>query len=485
MKLSAVAYHRSYKQSKVDGNLVDATDCGGGTLCIGGDPAADGSGNPIPFDPNLVYGSLDRTSQDAKSYGIAVQGVEKSKLFGLGNQFLVGSSYDHGNVLYGARSSLGALAQGFVVNPLGFDITAPSGSSPRSLTTTNDYYGVYFSDTLDLTDQLALTVGGRYNVAQLSIRDQTGKDPFLDGDSTFSRFNPLVGATYAFSKSLSLYGSYSEANRAPTPAELACADPNNPCLIESFLTADPPLRQVVSRTEELGLRGEETSWSGRERFTWSAGLFRTLNTDDILTIAAPASGRGFFQNAGETLRQGIELAANYRADKIFLYANYNFVDATFNTPIAELTSPNGPSGFPCAGDPTVNCVTVEKGDLVPGVPAHKFKAGFDYWVTSQWKFGGDLIASSNQVFEGDQGNDNLRLAGYAKVNVHTSYDITDKIQLYGLIDNLFDTRYGLFGNYFDRAAAGEASLGTIKFTDARTIVPGAPFAIYGGVKVKF
>ena len=67
----------------------------------------------------------------------------------------------------------------------------------------------------------------------------------------------MAGATYAFSPSLSLYGSYSEANRAPTPAELACSDENNPCLIESFLTADPPLKQVVSHTAELGLRGEE------------------------------------------------------------------------------------------------------------------------------------------------------------------------------------------------------------------------------------
>ena len=55
---------------------------------------------------------------------------------------------------------------------------------------------------------------------------------------------------------LTLFGSYSEANRAPTAAELACADPEAPCLIESFLTADPPLQQVVNKTYELGLRGE-------------------------------------------------------------------------------------------------------------------------------------------------------------------------------------------------------------------------------------
>jgi iron complex outermembrane recepter protein len=499
LKLSGIAYHRSFNQNRIDANLLDAADCGGvdaGTLCLGGDQALGaGAGvNPdgtIPSNLADVYGSIDNTSQKAKGYGVALQGVEKSKLFNLGNQFLAGVSYDHGDVLYGAKSALGVVVPGFIINPLGIDITGPNDLSPRRLTTTNDYYGLYFSDTLDVTDQLAVTVGGRYNIADLSIRDLTGKDPFLNADNSYSRFNPMVGATYAFSPGLSLYGSYSEANRAPTPAELACADPLNPCLIESFLTADPPLKQVVTRTQEIGLRGEEKSWSGHEHIEWSAGLFHALNSDDIITISAPTSGRGFFQNAGETLRQGVEASVSYRSDRIFMYANYNYVDATFNTPIAELPSPNSPSpnAFDCTGsDPLnpVSCVAVQKGDRLPGIAAHKFKAGFDYWVTPQWTFGADMIAASNQIFEGDQGNDNKPLGGYAKFNLHTSYDITDKIQIYGLIDNLFDTRYGLFGNYFDLAGANEAALGKLPpFTDARTVVPGAPFAIYGGLKVKF
>ena len=61
----------------------------------------------------------------------------------------------------------------------------------------------------------------------------------------------MAGATYrARARFLTLFGSYSEANRAPTAAELACADPEAPCLIESFLTADPPLQQVVNGTDD-------------------------------------------------------------------------------------------------------------------------------------------------------------------------------------------------------------------------------------------
>jgi len=488
LKLSGVAYRRRFTQSHIDGNILEAEDCGDGTLCLEGEQA-EGPGGPIPFDIADPLASLDTTTQDSKGEGVSVQAVEKSPLFGLGNQFLVGASYDHGKVLYTASSALGALGDRFVVSPLGIPLVAPDDVSPRRLTTENDYYGLYFSDTLDLTDQLSVTVGGRYNVADLSIRDLTGNDPFLNADSKFRRFNPMAGATYTFVPGLTLYGSYSEANRAPTPAELACSDENNPCLIESFLTADPPLKQVISKTAEIGLRGETLSWNGREKLTWSAGLFRTLNTDDIISVAAQTSGRGFFQNAGDTLRQGVEAAASYRTDRYYVYANYSFTDATFRTPL-ELASPNNPSAEVCTGaDPTdpeaPTCVNVEKGDRLPGVARHKFKAGFDYWVTPRWRFGADLIASSNQIFTGDEGNDQKPLGGYAKVNLHTSYDITDHIQVYGLIDNLFDTHYGLFGNFFNTEQASEASLGTIDFTDPRTIVPAAPFAIYGGLKVKF
>ena len=65
-----------------------------------------------------------------------------------------------------------------------------------------------------------------------------------------------------------VYGSYAEANRAPTPAELACSDPDNPCLIESFLTSDPPLKQVVSHTYEAGL----------------CGKFATFNNENVLGV---------------------------------------------------------------------------------------------------------------------------------------------------------------------------------------------------------
>ncbi|MBN9247732.1 MAG: TonB-dependent receptor [Hyphomicrobium sp.] len=487
LTFSGVTYYRHFQQAHTDGNILDVADCGDGNLCLDGEPVTTASG-PVSASVGggAPFGSLDRTSQNADSFGGSLQAVEKAKLFDHNNQFLIGGSIDHGHVAYGARSSLGTFGPNFTISPLGLDLTGPDDISPRSLTTTNDYYGLYFTDTFDVTDRLSLTVGGRYNYARVSLEDKLDDESDLNGSHTYQRFNPMGGLTYQLAKGLTFYTSYAEANRAPTPAELACADPTNPCLIESFLTGDPPLKQVVSRTGEVGFRGETSNALKNAKIDWSFGLFRTLNQDDIISVASPTSGRGYFQNAGDTLRQGIEASISYQTQRLFLYANYAFIDPTFQSSL-ELASPNNPSDdvVPCSGDPTQSCINVRPGDRLPGVPRHRFKAGFDYWLTPKWKFGSDLVAASDQVFFGDESNLNKPLAGYAQVNLHTSYDITNHIQIYGLINNLFDHHYGTFGNYFDTAEGSEASLGTIDFTDARTIVPAMPFAAYGGMKFKF
>ena len=79
------------------------------------------------------------------------------------------------------------------------------------------------------------------------------------------------------------------------------------------------------------------------------------------------------------------------------------------------------------------------------------------------------------------------LGGYARVDLNTSYDVTDNVQVYGLVKNLFNSKYGLYGTYFDAKDVSEVdeALGGPGFTDNRTISPSMPFAAYGGVKVRY
>ena len=525
LTFSGATYYRHFKQSHIDGNISEFDDCTGlgaaySNLCTedgaplfnaatlaGIDPATD-------LPPNAILGSIDKTGQNTDGYGGTLQAADKSNLWGFKNNFVVGVSYDHGHVAYKASSELGYFLPRYVVAGSGITLTGQSGLdpvndpddelnassvTPRSLTTLNDYVGIYAVNSIDLTDRLNVTVGGRFNYARVEIKN-TG-DPSLDalnGVNEFDRLNPSGGFTYKIMPNLSFYGGYSEANRAPTASEIACSDPENPCIIESALASDPPLKQVVTKTWEVGLRGEEKSWSGGEKIDWSFGFFRALNSDDIIQIADVQQGRGYFANAGETQRQGIEAAVSYHGQRLFAYASYAYIDAQFNS-TEVLPNENNPTvstlctslGVLNPEDPTDTCQLVSPGDRLPGVPRHRFKAGFDYKMTPKWVVGADLIAASDQIFYGDEGNNDKPLAGYAKVNFHSSYDITDHIQVYGLIENLFDNQYGIYGTYFNvplaqGAAAADPSLAGLTYSDSgRTITPAIPFAAYGGLKVKF
>jgi iron complex outermembrane recepter protein len=298
----------------------------------------------------------------------------------------------------------------------------------------------------------------------------------------------MAGAAYKINPGLSLYGGWSEANRAPVAAELACSDPKNPCVIESFLTADPPLQQVVSQTWETGLSSTQTY--GSAQLQWGLGVFRTENINDIITVFSNIAGRGVFENGGNTLREGVEANLSYKTSKWFFYANYALVDATFLDRLT-LTS-RSPFATTCPGtEPAneTNCVFVRPGDHLPGIPENRFKVGADYWITPKWKFGGDLVAASGQFFFGDESNQDKQVGGYTRVDLHTSYDVTPRVQLFGLINNLFDQHFGLNGSYTNvdqanSASAANPSTGPDFFTNARTEVPAAPFEVYGGVKVK-
>jgi len=474
LTFSGATYYRRYKNRVVDGNVTEIEDNGcGANLCLDGDDVLDLNGNPIPINAvDDPLGTIDRLQTDSWSGGGVVEGQEKTPLFGRPNLLIAGISYDHGRSKYRTSSELATIEGKYVAEGSGILIGGPDEISPRNLVSTNTYWGLYFSDALDVTDRLTVTVGGRYNNATIKLEDKTGDFPGLNHTNTYERFNPMAGANYKLAPGLSLYGGYSESNRAPTPAELGCSEEDFPCLIESFLTDDPPLDQVVGRTGEIGLRGQGTYYGGR--YTWGAGLFRTLASDDILPITSD-DGRIYFVNGGDTLRQGIELSATYETKRWNVYASYAYVDATLDK----------------CSEPSGECAFLEEGDRLPGIPRHRFKAGFEYWLTSKWKFGADLVAAGNQPFYPNEVSDedglNAMLAGYTRVDLHTSYDITDNIQVYGLVKNLFDQKYGLYGTYFeaDEVTNVDKALGGSGFDDPRTISPAMPFAAYGGVKIRY
>jgi iron complex outermembrane receptor protein len=76
------------------------------------------------------------------------------------------------------------------------------------------------------------------------------------------------------------------------------------------------------------------------------------------------------------------------------------------------------------------------------------------------------------------------LPGYWLVNLHASYQLTKEVQIFGLVNNLFNRRYALFGTYFNPEDVANVGLPVV-LTDHRTEVLGPPLAAYGGIRITF
>ena len=480
-------YYRGFWQSHVDGNGTDAQNSGCPDTTVLCFPNLDGSlsnlittnGQTVPTTGTLgtsVLGEIDRTWTSTNSFGGSLQAASSDKVFGHDNHFVIGMSVDRGLVQFTTNSELGTInANQFpFVRGVGLFIDQPSGDvAPVGLAAQTLYTGVYTTDTFDVTSRLSVTAGGRFNLAQINLQDELGNDSNLNGDHNYSRFNPTIGATFKLTRNITAYADYSEANRAPTPLELGCSDALRPCLIDNSLVADPELKQVVAHTVEAGLRGRFDIGQNNGLLSWNFGLFHTENVDDIINVASSIPGHEFFQNGGNTLRQGIEANATYKRGRWNVYANYTYVDATFLSPLT-LSSPNNPFA-----DANGN-IFVTPGDHLTGIPDFRFKTGAEYQITDAWLIGADLNVIGSQYLVGDESNLNPKVPAYWTVNLHTSYKVTKNVEVYGLVQNLFNQHYYTYGTFFETD-----SFPYLNLTDPRTFLPGMPMAAYAGVRATF
>ena len=461
------AYYRGYWSAHVDGNGTDGQPCdpGGalpGQLCIGDGNTPINQNYPTPnnISPSAYLGEIDRNWTTTNSFGGTAQATSSAKIFDHDNHVVVGVSLDHGRTQFTGNSELGPIDQNLFVNGSGVFIDQPADDvTPVSVLATNTYTGLFATDTIDVTSKLSVTAGARFNVAQINLMDETGANPLLDSSNHFEHLNPVIGATYKITPNVTAYGGFSEANRAPTPLELGCSSPTTPCMIDNFLIADPPLKQVVSHTFEAGLRGSFGANEKTGQVTWGLGAFRTLAIDDILNVASTVPMFGYFQNAGNTLREGIEAKITYKWNRLNAYANYTYIDATYRSALT-ISSPNNPARrcqrqhFRHARRP------------YPCGPAQRFKLGAEYAITDAWKFGADVNAVGRQYLIHDDCNQNPQVPAYAVVNLHTSYQLTPTIEVFGLVNNLLNSHYYATGTFASTSGFNSNTFGGNNFPGA-------------------
>ena len=486
LQLAGNVYYRHSTVEALNGDDSDYDECvltsgpnaGEATLCEEGDVD-----EPVSFAGNAGFsledlaptleadeldGTLNTSKTEQQSGGIATQVALLNEFQGRENQLIVGGNYDFAAIEFESDTQLAVLRNATPGADRGvsgvnlFDV-----ESRVRLDADVQNAGIFFTNTLALSEVFDLTLSGRYNRTQVKMEDQN-EDGALDGDHTFNRFNPALGFAWQIAPISSVYGSYSVSSRAPTPAELSCADPEDPCKLPNGFVADPPLEQVVAKTFEAGIRGYDLG------YRWNVGVFHTINHDDIIfQQAGGAPSEGFFANVGRTRRMGLELAGQKRFNSVTFGLGYTLLDATYQTPYTSF-SPNNPRG------PDRQ---VEEGDSIPGLPMHNLKITADWDVTSKLHLGAIFSYQSSQYYRGDEANENPKIDGFSIVNLRAMYEVIEDLEVFGHIDNVLDQEYETFGVYGESDEVLEAAYPG--FDDERFVAPGKPRALVVGVRARF
>ena len=478
LSVQGQAYYNYFLQRIVNGNSADDFPCddGSGLLCQDvGDPATTRGGAPIAdFLHGGPYSELDDTTTNTNAYGASVQVTDTGDVYGFHNHFVAGFSFDGAQTLFSATSFDGGLTADTreFIGP-GVVIDEPGNNVPVRVAVDDAFYGIFASDTLDVTSHLSVTVSGRFNAAEINLSDQNGGD--LTGNHAYNRFNPAIGATYKFSPLLTVYGGYAEANRAPTPAELSCAGPNDSCSLANFFVGDPDLKQVVAHTFEAGLRGS-LAVAPNQRIAYDVGLFHTNSDDDIVFINSVNLNRAFFANVGQTRRQGVDAALSYKSDRWSAHLNYTYTQASFETGFVESAGSNP------AGDANGN-ITINPGNRLPGIPPIKLTAGLDWQVTDAFSVGGTGLLQSGQYLFGDEANLTPKLPGYFTMSLHSAYQLTKHIQVFASIQNVLDRRYYVYGTFSPTNSIFLSQAPNA--TNPRSYNIAAPVGGFGGIRATF
>jgi vitamin B12 transporter len=240
--------------------------------------------------------------------------------------------------------------------------------------------------TLRPVQGLTLTGGVRYD--DYSV---------YGGQTTF-------GANFAYTPNNGntvIRGTYAEGFRAPTLTEAL------------FPGANPALKPETAKSYDLGI--EHSFLNGRA--TASATYFRR-NSNNTITFSFVSFQS---ENIARTRAEGIELGLSLRpSDTLTIGAHYSLVDAISRSPDTSF-------GKQLARRP-------------------KDSASF----VIDWKSPWGLALGSTLTLTGDSFNNlanTVRLDGFALASLRASYPVTDRFELFGRVENLFDAQYETVRGY--------------------------------------
>ncbi len=269
--------------------------------------------------------------------------------------------------------------------------------------------GIFLQLDSHLSDRLMLTIGGRADRLRMTIDDALLTDGNDSGRREFQENSYSAGLSWQVSPAHTLYTTVSSAFESPTFTELA-----NPSGAGGF---NPDLEPQTALNREVGARG-----ALGDRLFYEAALFR-VDVDDEIT-PYEIGGRTFYQNAGQTRRDGLELGLEHATtDQLTLALSWTWSDFRFQ------------EFFDTQQNADVS------GKRLPGIPQHQLFAQVDWQAESglfasvESILGGHRYAeNTNRTRVGSEWLVNLRGGKAWKRNQQT-------VTLFAGINNLLDRDY--------------------------------------------
>lgn len=435
------------------------------------------------FNVNIATDNT-RLFNNTASAGTTIQLNHDAVVLGRTNRLVLGVDYVYNDVAVKVFDEKNARTLASCVDDAVAAGQDPAAACPLKTLATRvrdwqNGVGAYVQDTFDVLkdvfrsgDSLVFTGAARWDWLRHDIEDRS--PPEVDrasatGVSTFSRLNPRVGLNYNLSRDYGVYATYSEGFRAPAFLELTCAGPAAACPgLQAGAAPDPPLKSVISRNYEVGVRARPVPWLSAD-----LSVFRTDVSHDIFSISPTGTTAVFFQNIGDTRRQGLELALRGTyGERLEGYVNYTLTEATFQTDVILFT-PRLTEG--CAALPCME--PVRKGNDFPLIPRHRLNAGIDYRLLPWLTLSLSGVYVGEQRFRGDEENVAEMLKAYTVVNTALKANFK-QLDAFVWINNVLNNRYETFGTFAPNPKLPGAPV-------ERFLTPAPPIHVIAGLSYRF
>lgn len=345
------------------------------------------------FAQQLPFPGASRVAYDRQFYGVGSSYQQKATLAGLPLVWMVGAD------LHRQRDQRRRYQVSFEGQ-----VTGQTQDETQNATNA----AVFAQGDLALTDRLNLSLGSRVDRLRLSIDDHRLDDGDDSGSRTFREISGVAGISYRVAPRQQIYGTVGTAFESPTFTEFA-----NPDGSGGF---NPDIEPQQALNREVGLRG--VIGGG---VSYDLALFSIRVDDEILPFEQ--DGRTFYENAGRTSRDGVELGLAWelsyawRVTSALTIADYQ---------LDEFTDEQGNDA---------------SGNRLPGLPREN-------WVTElEWRGQGRRFAALEWQYVGDlyaENSNQTRVSDYWLVGVRAgdSLRLADQnLSLYAGIRNLLDEDY--------------------------------------------